>query len=74
MHSLQGIFPNPRDRTCIAYDSCTGRQVLLPLVAPGKPIKGDESPFISQKRTVEAGKHTYNHDEVPNFSVPFPVT
>ena len=28
----------PKDRTRVSYVSCTGRQVLLPLVPPGKPL------------------------------------
>jgi len=34
---LQGIFP-ARDRTCVSYVYCIGRQVLSSLLAPpGKP-------------------------------------
>ena len=28
----------PRDQNCISYVSCIGRQVLLPLAPPGKPL------------------------------------
>ena len=31
--------PQPRDQTHVSYVSCIGRQVLYPLVPPGKPPK-----------------------------------
>ena len=37
----------PRDRTCISYVSCVGRQVLNPLAPPGKPRKYLEHFFFS---------------------------